>query len=244
MIRKIALLLILCIFLAADARAFHHPLSSGQVDEAYLLGQNPDKRQAFFDRYVHYLKPPDVGPDVHLIEFRTPYELVARLSQERWANYHMLDAEQEYASHPEEVIVRILLCGTFDFGFGQPPQNPPPGKTWEDFLHGFDFRVSQASPISYRKLTVLSAGCANFDGADALLHFDADQFAPGNVKIMVVAPRRPTVFDHVRSRPAPIANVPPRHLFGPQSVLPRGQLLVSRIIGKVQYWNPLVRFAR
>jgi len=188
MIRKIALLLILCIFLAADARAFHHRLSSGQVDEAYLLGQNPDKRQGFFNRYVHYLKPPDVGPDVHLIEFRTPYELVARLSQEHWANYHMLDAEQEYASHPDEAIVRILLCGTFTFGFGQPPQNPPAGKTWEDFLHGFDFRVSQASPISYRKLTVLSAACANFDGVDALLHFDADQFAPGNVKIMVVAP--------------------------------------------------------
>jgi len=182
---KIALLLILCTFLVADARAFRYPLSTEQVDEAYDLGRNPDERESFFEKYIHYLKVQERGPDVHLIEFRTPYELVARRSQEHWTNYDMLEAEQDYAANPDEVVVRVLLCGTNTFSFATPPQDPAHA---EDYLHGFDFRVSQDSPIAYKKLTLLDAGCANFEGAEALLHFDADQFAPGNVKIEVVAP--------------------------------------------------------
>jgi hypothetical protein len=190
MSRKIVWVVLACAVVAGPVQAFTHRLSSEQVRDAYFLGRDPEKRGSFFDAYIHYLKPPDdIGPDVHLIEFQTPFERVARLSQEHWTNYNVLDAEQEYASLPDEVIVRILLCGTFTFGFDQPPRNPPPGKTWEDFLRGFDFRVSQVSQIRYRKLKVLGAGCASFDGVEALLHFDADQFAPGELKIDVAVPR-------------------------------------------------------
>ena len=83
--------------------------------EAYFVGRDVDNRQAFFDQYVHFPKGAERGPDVHLIEFRTPYEQVARRSQERWANYDVLDAEEEYAHHPNEVTVRVLLCGTMTF---------------------------------------------------------------------------------------------------------------------------------
>lgn len=177
-----------CGLLAGSADAFLRDLSQEQVREASYLGRDPERRQAFFDRYIHYPKQPDTGPDVHLIEFRTPYEMVARRSQERWANYDVLDAEQEYERHPGEVVVRVLICGTYTFGFGLPPENPPPGVTWEDFLQGFDFRVSQTSPIRYEKLTVVGAGCASFDGVEALLHFDADQFEDGIVRVEMVTP--------------------------------------------------------
>jgi hypothetical protein len=185
MIRKITLLLILCTFLVADARAFTHRLSSEQVREAYFIGRDPEKRQSFFDKYIHYPKPTDTGPGVHLVEFRTPYELVARRSQEHWANYNGLEAEKEYDTYPDEVIVRVLMCGTSTYRFAIPPQDPAHG---QDYLRGFDFRVSQAASITYRSLTLLGAGCANSEGVEALLHFDADQFAPGDVKIEVVAP--------------------------------------------------------
>lgn len=186
MIRRIPLLLVLGALLLPGAAAFRYPLSSEQVREAYFLGRDADRRQAFFDKYVHYPKQPDSGPDVHLIEFRTPYELVARKSQEHWANYDVLDAEQEYATHPNEVIVRVLMCGTFTYGFAIPPQDPAHAK---DYLRGFDFRVSQASAIKFKELTLVSADCASANGGvEALLHFDADQFGSGSVKIEVVAP--------------------------------------------------------
>lgn len=183
--RIVAFAMAACAFSCGTALAFTHWLSSEQVREAYFLGRDPERRQAFFDKYIHYPKQPDSGPDVHLIEFRTPFELVARRSQEHWTYYDVLDAEQEYAAHPDEVIVRVLICGTFTFGFAQPPQDPAHAR---DYLRGFDFRVSQASPIEYKRLTLLDAGCANFEGVEVLLHFDADQFAPGNVNIEAVAP--------------------------------------------------------
>ncbi len=104
-----------------------------------------------------------VTPDVHLIKFRTPYEQVARRSQERWANYDVLDAKQEYARHQYEVIVRVLLCGTMTFAFGTPPDDPSRAR---HYLRGFHFQVSQAAgPIEYKKVTLDHtqghAGCAS-----------------------------------------------------------------------------------
>jgi hypothetical protein len=112
MIRKIALPLILYALLVPDARAFHYPLSPEQVREAYFLGRNTDDRPTFFGKYLHTLPQPEDGPDIQCIEFRTPYEPVALRSQEHWGNYNVLDAEQDYATHPSEVLIRVLIWGT------------------------------------------------------------------------------------------------------------------------------------
>jgi hypothetical protein len=157
MIRKIALPLILCAILVPDARAFYYPLSSEQVREAYLLGHNTDDRAVFFAKYLHTLPLPDKGPDVQCIEFGTPYELVALRSQEDWANYDGLDAEQDYAAHPSEVLIRVLIWGTPTFHFAGPPPSTKPkqAQSWrqEDYLRGFEFRVSQERAIKLIELT-------------------------------------------------------------------------------------------
>jgi hypothetical protein len=189
--RTLAFLVAIWVLSSGAAWAFTHRLVSEQVREAYFVGQNVDNRQAFFDQYVHYPKAAERGPDVHLIEFRTPYEQVARRSQERWANYHALDAEEDYARHPNEVIVRVLLCGTMTFGFGTPPDDPAHAQS---YLHGFHFQVSQVSgPIEYKELTLDhtlgDGGCAGeMGGAEVFLHFDPDQFGSGDVKIDVTVP--------------------------------------------------------
>jgi hypothetical protein len=199
MIRKIALPLILCALLVPDARAFEYPLSPEQVREGYFLGRNPEKRQIFFSKYIHILTTPRGGPDVHLIEFRTPYEQVALRSQEHWANYTSLDAEKDYADQPDQVVVRVYICATQTFSFEQPPPNDAHGRAtpWrdEDYLQGFEFRVSQALPIKPKNLIVRRAlmGCPGFEPWDfaameAFLQFDADQFASSPVKIQVIAP--------------------------------------------------------
>jgi hypothetical protein len=195
MIGKIALPLILCALLVPDARAFHYPLSPEEVREAYFLGRNPGDRPAFFGKYIHAPALPDKGPNVQSIEFRTPYELVALRSQEHWANYNVLHAEQDYAARPSEVLIRVLIWGAPTFHFAAPPPSTKPEQAppWlqEDYLRGFEFRVSQGHTIKVKQLTARNScppGCSDFGGEEAFLHFDAEQFSSGPVKIEVIAP--------------------------------------------------------
>src|ERR1700730_4480105 len=176
MIRKIVLPLILCALLVPDARAFHYPLSPEEVREAYFLGRNTSDRPAFFAKYIHTLALPDKGLNVQCIEFRTPYEQVALRSQEHWATYNVPHAEQDYAAHPSEVLVRVLIWGTPTFHFAAPPPSTKPEQAppWreEDYLRGFEFRVSQGHAIQVKKLTARNscpAGCSDFGGEEAFL---------------------------------------------------------------------------
>jgi hypothetical protein len=178
-------------FFVNSMLATTYPLTPEDVREAYFLGRNPEEREAFFSKYVHFPAQPDRGPDVHLIEFRTPYEQVVLKSQENWANYSAQQAQQDYAAHPNEVLVRVSICATQTFSFRTPQSDSRSDQSasWtpKDYLRGFEFRVSQRFPIASQALTVERAnlGCAYFDGFVAFLHFRAEQFNPGNVRIVV-----------------------------------------------------------
>jgi len=195
---RVALTFAACALLARPALAFTYPLSSEQVREAYFLGRDVEKRQSFFSKYIHILTTPDSGPDVHLIEFRTPYEQVALRSQEHWSHYDSLEAQKDYADHPEQVVVRVYICSTLTFSFAQPSPSAPPGEAalWrpEDYVREFKFRVSQAVPIEPKKLTVRRAlrSCPGADSSDfaameAFLEFYADQFTSGVATVEVIA---------------------------------------------------------
>jgi hypothetical protein len=182
--------------LAQATVALTHPLSSEQVREAYFLGRDPERRGNFFSKYIHFPTQSGTGPDIHLIEFRTPYEQVALRSQEHWANYNALDAENDYATHPDQILVRVFICATQTFSFPAPPPGASAEKAQpEDYLHGFQFRVSQALPVKPEKLTVRRAllGCADFDGFEAFLQFKAEQLEPGRAEISVTTPDGRTV---------------------------------------------------
>jgi len=176
---------------AGAALAFTHRLSSEEVRAAFFLGQNVDDRKEFFDQYIHLLKVHDTGMDVHVIEFRTPYELVALRAQEHWANYNALDADDDYAKHPDQVVIRVLICDTPMFPFPQKPflaPGKPAPRNPDDFFRDFKFRVSQAAPIEPEKRTGSSAMACFGAAVEALLYFKADQFAAGDVKIEVTEP--------------------------------------------------------
>jgi hypothetical protein len=183
-----------CALIAQIASALTYPLSPEQVREAYSLGRDPEKRQAFFSKYIHFPAQPERGPDIHLIEFRTPYEQVALRSQEHWANYDGLDAEKDYAAQPDQVVVRVFVCATQTFSFPEPPTD---AATAKDHLRGFQFHVAQDAPINPEKLTVRNAllGCSGaasdaggFEAFEAFLYFNAGQFRPGSTKISVTRP--------------------------------------------------------
>lgn len=174
--------------------AMTYPLTPEDVRDAYFLGRDVEKRLTFFAKCVHFPAQSDKGPDVHLIEFRTPYQQIALKSQENRGNYSAQQAQQDYAAHPNEVVIRVCICATQTFSFTAPPSEPNSGKSpsWtpKDYLRGFDFHVSQRSSIVPQALTVERAnlGCADFDGFAAFLHFRAEQFQSGNVRIAVTRP--------------------------------------------------------
>lgn len=199
LVRRAAVLFSASMFFVNAMLAMTYPLSTEDVREAYFLGTNPERRLDFFKKYVHFPAQPDRGADVHLIEFRTPYEQVVLKSQENWASYSAQQAQQDYAAHPNAVVVRVSICATPTFSFAAPQSDPHSGQaapwTPKDSLRGFDFRVSQQSPIALQALIVERAdlGCANFDGFAAFLYFRAEQFNAGNVRIAVTTPDGTTV---------------------------------------------------
>lgn len=183
-----------CLLLAGTVRAqgFQRSLSSEQVDQAYSIGRDADRRQSFFDQYAHAVAPQPTGPDVHLIEFGSPYEQIARRAQEHWANYDHLDAEGEYAANPDQVVVRVLICGSQTFSFPQPQLSSPEAASWQDkdYLQGFVFRVSQAQAIQPEKFSArrTKSGCQKFDAVEAFLYFSTRQFERGSTQVEVIAP--------------------------------------------------------
>jgi hypothetical protein len=181
-----------CAFLVQAANALLNPLTPEQVDEAYSIGRDVDHRGKFFDQYVHTPSAQPTGPDVHLIEFETPFEQVALRSQEHWANSDRLEAERDYAANPSQVIVRVFICGSQTFSFPQPLSSKSATAPWQDkdYLRGFVFRVSQTQPIQPDKFIMRRSnlGCPESDAVEAFLYFDTQQLAAGNVKVEVTAP--------------------------------------------------------
>lgn len=191
MIRSLVVSLLACALLAPSAPAFYSHLSPEQVREAYFLGCDQSRRDAFFARYTQSPRLPDTGPDVQLIEFRTPYEQVAlRARDNQWSNYFPPDAEKDYENRAQEVVVRVLIFETPTFDFPATNARPDVG--------GFQFHVAQSGRnIAYDKLTVDDAvpvgagslGSVGYGGIDIRLHFTASQFKPDvPATVAVVAP--------------------------------------------------------
>jgi hypothetical protein len=191
MTRIAALLLLVCVLFAPPALTLYHHLTPEQVREAYFIGRDQGRRDAFFANYVHSPKLFDTGPDVASIEFRTPYEQVAIRSRDnQWSNYFPPDAQKDYGTRSREVIVSVLIYETPTFDF--PATNAQPD------VAGFAFRISQLNrSIEYSKVTVGdeipvgagSLGSVGFSGIDIQLHFAASQFrSDAPVTVEVLAP--------------------------------------------------------
>jgi len=95
------------VLIAPRATALDYPLSSEAIREAYFLGSgDPDKFALFLDKYTRHYTPPKSGVYIGVIEFETPYVLVAE-SVSQHANYHAPDAVQEFLGKPAVCRVRV-----------------------------------------------------------------------------------------------------------------------------------------
>lgn len=68
------------IILPASVFAFHYPLRSEEIEEAYSLGQTSDhdRLASFLKVYQHEFSYPSTNPIAYVksIEFQTPYEQI------------------------------------------------------------------------------------------------------------------------------------------------------------------------
>ena len=103
--RPVLLILLLAAMTAQPMLAFEYPLSSEAIREAYFLGRgNPDKKNAFFEKYRHNLPVPESGPHVSLIEVETPFACLVDEINSGSPNDHAQEAEIEPQSIHGQLI--------------------------------------------------------------------------------------------------------------------------------------------
>jgi hypothetical protein len=194
-VRVGAAVLALSVLATPAAQAFLYPLTTMQVRDAYFLGRTTDNSKLikFFDRYIHHFPYPPAGPYVESVEFRTPYEQVVLQSLTHSIGFNSQDAQENYTANSQRVIVRIIIFKTLTFSGPLTSDTPKGIKIWtyEEFLRGFQFRVSQMHSIEPKKVVPRSAclgDCEPYSGVEVQLEFEASQFAPGNAKIEITTP--------------------------------------------------------
>jgi hypothetical protein len=181
----------LCALLSLNALAFNSSLQPEEVREAYYLGQttNHEELADFLNQYEHDFKYPSDNSVafVSSVEFQTPYEQIV-LRSLRTTQYSKFQADEDYQANPGLVIVRVMVSLKNGYSGPAPPAD------------SFKVVVSQTKPIEPRKVTstVLCDPYNPYDNPTAaiciaymreiLLHFDAEQFAPGRATVKVTLP--------------------------------------------------------
>jgi hypothetical protein len=99
---------LLAVLTAQSVAAYDYPLSSESIRQAYFLGSgDADKRTLFFEKYTKRYPVPKSGIYVGLIEFETPYVLIAERIAQNVSSYHAPDAVQEFLGKPANCRVRV-----------------------------------------------------------------------------------------------------------------------------------------
>lgn len=187
--------LAISLVLAQVTAAYEHPLSPHAVREAYFLGQRQDEAfTSFLAQYVQGLPRPKRGPHVAEVEISTPYKQVV-LRAHLAVNYSSQQAEQEYRSQQDRILVRVRIdltptypAQTSDTSRGKGGIRLRPANFWRDFT----FRVMQGKPVTPRSVTgqplYLPGFGSSMTGAEVCLEFDAEQIASGPLRIEIMTP--------------------------------------------------------
>lgn len=184
------------VVLSETSEAFYYPLQQTQIREAYLLGRSADtaKITALLDPYARHFPFPPTGSRVESIEFRTPYAQVVRRSWEHSNDYDLDQAEKDYASQPDLVVVTVIVYSTLISleSATHPSDRLYPADPWL----GFHFLVSQDHSIVPKKMRGRSLSVGRYDKGsrkEVLMDFDASQFGSGTAEVRVTAPDGQTV---------------------------------------------------
>lgn len=178
--------------------ALEYPLSPEGVRQAYFFGRSSDRGNVgeFLGQYIRVFPPPqEESSFVGRIELRTPYQRVVQRSWENWADYSAQQAQIDYAKQAGILVVRLYVY----VGHGRPgPADlylDSKGRILdhrENFWRDFQFHVAQDHVIQPKGVAarpLYSRRGQGLAGAEVELEFDANDFAPREMRIEIVAPQ-------------------------------------------------------
>jgi hypothetical protein len=167
---------------AQPLAAFDYPLSSKAIREAYFLGAgDAGKRAEFFGKYTKRFPVPKTGPYLAMIEFETPYVVIAERVSQNVSNYFAQDAEQEFLGKP--AICRLRVQIYFRGSYSWPITRPRTDYTIRLKQHGREIsrKTSSSEPLySSGDFPVLI-------GIEMDLEYDAEKIesaAPATVEVL------------------------------------------------------------
>lgn len=182
----------LAVLLPAGAFAFHYPLRSEEIEQAYSLGQSSDREElaSFLQQYERDFSYPSDRPVAYVksVDFQTPYEQIV-LKSMRTSEYDKFKAAEDYRANDGAVFVRVVVA--LKIGFAGPIPK----------AESFQVNVSQATPLE-PAATATAVLCNPFDPLavyaapqpcdaytrEILLRFDHSQFKKGTVTVHVLLP--------------------------------------------------------
>jgi len=183
--------------------AFCTHLSDQAVREAYFLGQRNDEKTArFLESYIRRLPMPQSGLYVSEIELFTPYAEAVDLSRQRTVGYSAQQAAQEYRDRGDvfRLRVRVFFTDTYSLSTYAQAATQKDSKLRKDVRshssggQGFQVQLWQSDrliePLELPGIPVFrsyTVGDAYF-GFDVVLHYDGDEIAPDNAKVVVLTP--------------------------------------------------------
>jgi len=181
--------------------AFGTHLSDQAVREAYFLGQRNDERTAqFLESYLRCLPMPQSGLYVSEIELFTPYAEAVDLSRQHTVGYSAQQATQEYRDRGDvfRLRVRVFFTDTYSSSTYAQTATQKDSKLRKDVRshsdggQGFQVQLWQGDrliePLELPGIPVFrsyTVGDAYF-GFDVVLHYDGDEIAPDNAKVVVL----------------------------------------------------------
>jgi len=181
--------------------AFGTHLSDRAVREAYFLGQRNDEKTAqFLESYLRRLPMPQSGLYVSEIELFTPYAEAVDLSRQHTVGYSAQQAAQEYRDRGDvfRLRVRVFFTDTYSLSTYAQTATQKDSKLRKDVRshsdagQGFQVQLWQGDrliePLEIPGIPVFrsyTVGDAYF-GFDVVLHYDGDEIAPDNAKVVVL----------------------------------------------------------
>jgi len=182
--KRLMIALVLAALIAPSAGALDYPLSSTAVREAYFLGTgDPNQRAQYAEKYLKRYPTPKTGDYVGLIDFETPYMLIAQEIARKGDDYHAPDAVQDYLGKPEVCRVRVEVYWALN---SSRAGTSHPNRDVTDFR----LRVTQDGteiPVKSRwSDSLVNGGSAPVDYGIALYReFDAENVRSGPVTVEV-----------------------------------------------------------
>lgn len=184
--RQIAAVLIVLLFAVQTVSAYHYPLHSEAIRDAYFLGvRNNFQTADCLLRYIHRFTGPQTGRYfVSQISISTPYQQVLLRGRQDTPGDSEVQTETDLRTHPLKFIVRVRI----EWNAGYSGAKGGPRTPWE-FPGGSTIRVAQESDIKPVDVHYESFyGRRTPMGETIELEYDPAQMDSAPLRISVKAP--------------------------------------------------------